>query len=116
MKSISDRLTELRKLNGIDLQSPGEPLRLRITVGDPALSSEIDFVTRRGHVPDEVVDMWRVSRETRLFEDVDYGQWGLVLLSPKAALERTAWERKIRPDELLMNDFVIGEFLEILSF
>jgi hypothetical protein len=46
-----------------------------------------------------------------LFEDVDYGQWGLVLLSPTASARRTAEQRARRPDAYRSDDVVIGEFL-----
>ncbi len=46
-----------------------------------------------------------------LFQDVDYGQWGLVILSPDQAAERTAWERSQRPEDFPFGDIVAGEFL-----
>jgi hypothetical protein len=52
-----------------------------------------------------------VCREARLFEDVDYSQWGLVLLTPSTSAARTAQEREARPAELRSDDIVLGEFL-----
>jgi hypothetical protein len=43
-----------------------------------------------GEVPAELGEAWATSRQSRLFEDVDYGQWGLVLSSPAAAAQRTS--------------------------
>ena len=54
---------------------------------------------------------WSSSRQSRLFEDVEYGQWGLLLLSPEAAAQRTAQERVQRPAAYCADDVVIGEFL-----
>ncbi|HEX9033962.1 MAG TPA: hypothetical protein VF834_19145 [Streptosporangiaceae bacterium] len=62
-------------------------------------------------MPDDLAGAWLVSRESRLFEDIDYGQWGLVLLSPVATAERTTRERAARPGAYRSDDVVAGEFL-----
>ncbi len=46
-----------------------------------------------------------------MFADVDYGQWGLALLSPAASAARTAKERSARPRQFGPDDLVLGEFL-----
>ena len=46
-----------------------------------------------------------------MFEDVDYGQWGLALLSPTASARRTAEQRALRPADYRPDDVVAGEFL-----
>jgi len=62
-------------------------------------------------LPAELIDLWSICRQARLFEDVDYGQWGLVLLDPMASAARSARERATRPLEFKDDDVVIGEFL-----
>jgi hypothetical protein len=57
------------------------------------------------------MELWNACREARLFEDVDYGQWGLVLLSPSSSAERTSEAREARPSEFRPDDIVIGEFI-----
>jgi hypothetical protein len=47
----------------------------------------------------------------RLFEDVQYGQWGLVILAPKDALDETASMVGERPEDVSAGDLVIGTFL-----
>jgi hypothetical protein len=61
--------------------------------------------------PDELIRAWSVSKESRLFEDVDYSQWGLVLLSPSDSAQRTAEQRALRPGDYSPDDVVVGEFL-----
>ena len=52
-----------------------------------------------------------VSASPPLFEDVEYGQWGLVVLSPRESAERTMSEREARAGDFRDGDIVIAEFL-----
>lgn len=61
--------------------------------------------------PEELVVFWLASREAWLFEDVDYGQWGLHILSPTDSAARTRFERESRSDDFRSGDIVLGEFL-----
>ena len=81
------------------------------TLDDPATIHEIDDAWHGRDLPQELIDAWGVAREARLFADVSYGQWGLVLLSPSASAQRTAREPESRPSEYRPDDIVIGEFL-----
>ena len=47
----------------------------------------------------------------RLFTDVDYGQWGLVLLGPEVSWRRTLDQLDLPPADRRPGDVVIGEFL-----
>jgi hypothetical protein len=87
------------------------PFRLACSLSKPATDDEIRSAWPDARMPAELVEAWSVSRESRLFEDVDYGQWGLVLLSPTASAHRTAEQRAERPDDYRPDDVVIGEFL-----
>jgi len=87
------------------------PFRLGCSLSAAATDEEIGSAWLGALLPAELVEAWSVSRESRLFEDVDYGQWGLVLLSPAASAERTAQLRAQRPDAYRPDDVVIGEFL-----
>lgn len=86
------------------------PFKLGCSLTGPATDEEIRSAWPTGP-PAELCRAWSVSRESRLFEDVDYGQWGLVLLSPAASAERTAEQRKLRPGDYRSDDVVVGEFL-----
>ena len=91
---------------------PGDnPLRLVCSFDRPATPAEIASAWPGGRVLDELVRAWSTSRHSRLFEDIDYGQWGLVLLSPAKAAERTAEQRAQRPNAYRADDVVLGEFL-----
>ena len=54
---------------------------------------------------------WTLARNALLFRDVEYGQWGLQVLSPEEALFTTENQRKSRPHEFAPTDLVIGKFL-----
>jgi hypothetical protein len=71
----------------------------------------LGLASPHGFAPAELARAWSTSRQWRLLEDVDYGQWGLVLLSPAASAQRTAEERARRPAACRVDDVVIGEFL-----
>ena len=77
----------------------------------PASDDEIADAWGDRELPADLVALWRTTREARLFEDQDYGQWGIVLLDPAASARRTARERADRPEDLQPDDIVIGEFL-----
>jgi hypothetical protein len=89
------------------------PFALESTVDGPADRHEIEVGWRdcRSAPPTELIDMWEACRSARLFEDRNYGQWGLVLLSPTASAVRTAREQSQRARDVRMDDIVIGEFL-----
>lgn len=86
------------------------PFKLGCLLSASATDEEIRSAWPDGP-PRELAEAWSVSRESRLFEDVDYGQWGLVLLSPAESARRTAEQRELRPDDYRAEDVVIGEFL-----
>jgi hypothetical protein len=73
--------------------------------------AEIEQAWPGRRLPGQLIDAWTTARQARLFEDVDYGQWGLVLLSPAASAERTGKELRSRPKDYQPDDLVIGEFL-----
>jgi hypothetical protein len=61
--------------------------------------------------PADLTELWRETSEARLFEDKQYGQWGLVLLSPRAARDLTRSTLAARPADFRAGDLVVGEFL-----
>jgi hypothetical protein len=82
------------------------------SIGRPAESEEIEEAKRSGVVVnDEAIELWSACREARLFEDIEYGQWGLVLLSPVESVLRTISPPDYYSEELRPDDLVLGEFL-----
>ncbi len=86
------------------------PLRLASSLEGPASDEEIDAAGIDG-VPDELRALWRRCRTARLYGDVDYGQWGMVLLSPARCRELTQQYREISERDAAPGDLVVCEFL-----
>jgi hypothetical protein len=87
------------------------PFRLACSFNEPASATEIASAWPAGMVPGELAQLWSTSRQSKLFVDVDYGQWGLALLSPANAAKLTAYQRAQRPAAYRSDDIVIGSFL-----
>ena len=87
------------------------PFKLTSTLAEPAPLSEIQEAWPGFNLPSDAVELWLACRDARLFEDAEYGQWGLALFSPDGSSKRTALERRSRPSEIWTDDVVIGEFL-----
>src|SRR5262245_32130596 len=75
---------------------------------ESASDAELSLVQ---HAPECIRQFWQYSRSAILFEDVNYGQWGLRILDPHSAIEQTARLHKDRPQDVRDGDLVFGEFL-----
>lgn len=91
--------------------STDNPFKLSSTVDEPATAAEIAQAWPGHRLPEQLLEAWSTARQARLFADTEYGQWGLVLLSPAASAERTETELRARSGEYHSGDVVIGEFL-----
>lgn len=87
------------------------PFKLECRVEAGGTPAELDRAGFIASAAAELRELWSVSREAWLFEDREYGQWGLHLLSPAAAAARTASLRAERPEDIRPDDVVFGEFL-----
>jgi hypothetical protein len=111
MSSIATALSRFRDEPGPSGERTNSPFRLRSTLSPPATAEEIEVAWRGVELPPAAVDLWTTYRTARLFEDIDYGQWGLIILDPGASVERTSQERESRPMDVRSDDIVIGVFL-----
>ncbi len=92
-------------------RNAGNPFTLSSLVDAPATMEDVERAWSHAVFPANAVAFWSACRSARLFEDVEYGQWGLVLLDPKSSSIRTKQERAARPKDTHVDDIVIGEFL-----
>lgn len=62
-------------------------------------------------LPLTIINLWNKTSGLRLFEDITYGQWGLILWSPNQVI--TEQEKRItqRKSDFRPGDLIIGELL-----
>jgi hypothetical protein len=87
------------------------PVPLMCSFRQPASEENLNSVAVEIVVPPSLLDFWRTSDGAVLFEDNEYGQWGLRLLSASAALSKTSTYATDRPTDYQPGDLVLGEFL-----
>jgi len=61
--------------------------------------------------PSDLREFWREAQTARLFEDREYGQWGIELFEPKQAIEVTNHFRTEYERDFVEGDLVVGRFL-----
>lgn len=62
-------------------------------------------------IPIELSNFWGITKSATLFEDVDYGQWGMKILEPSLVMAQTQEYFEQRKQECRKGDLVVGEFL-----
>jgi hypothetical protein len=94
-------------------QPPGgdNPFKLSCRLDPGASVDEIAEGAPSALESEDLRALWSTSRESWLFEDTEYGQWGLHVLRPADSAARTSAERAQRSDDLRPDDVVVGEFL-----
>lgn len=103
------RIREAGEEPGIRVHRDGPtpfPLRCRVISREPPGEPAADW-----RFPGDLAWLWLHTEEMRLFEDVRYGQWGLVFLDRETAERRTSEERARRPGDIQPGDIVVAEFL-----
>lgn len=107
MSKIDEAIANLRR----EPEGPRDAgLETMCSVGGPALVGEIERAWPGRELPADAIALWTICRRAHLYEDVDYGQWGLILLDPKTSARVTS--EKIRTDKnFRKDDLVIGSFI-----
>ena len=62
-------------------------------------------------LPKSLKQLWHKTSELRLFEDLTYGQWGLVIWSPEQVIQEQETRMAQRQEDFRSSDLIIGEFL-----
>jgi hypothetical protein len=89
----------------------GNPFQTNSTLAGPASRQEIAQAWGERRLDPSLVEFWTHARDAQLFVDIDFGQWGLKLLSPDASRARTTNLIDLRPHDVESTDVVIGEFI-----
>jgi hypothetical protein len=106
---VIEALERCRRLRSVE--APGNPFRLGCSLEAPADPADVEDAWPGRRLPDSLLEMWATCRSARLFEDLEYGQWGLRLLTPAGSAARTDRETRDRPDDMRPDDIVVGEFI-----
>ena len=62
-------------------------------------------------VPEDLRFWWNTIKSAILFKDVEYGQWGLRILSEEMSFAVTSREMKEVPSNFKSTDIILGEFI-----
>lgn len=111
MSHIASLLSSLRAWSEPNPASGDNPFQLACKISEPASEQEISSAWPGKDLPEDILEAWTTCREARIFEDVDYGQWGLRILSPEESAARTRSEQESRPSEFTSADIIFAEFL-----
>lgn len=110
--SIRQLVDEIRAIGVINLSDTPIPLSLCCQIALPVpWNTKILEETLGVVLPQELKDLWNQTSHLRLFEDITYGQWGLVLWSPEQVIIKHQEWALTRKDEFHPGDLIIGEFL-----
>jgi hypothetical protein len=83
---------------------------LRCTFSDPDQNLNVEIEPLKD-LPDQLLKFWKIAPQAKLFEDADFGQWGLEILSPRESFLTTQIEKDCRPIDYVSGDLIIGRFL-----
>ena len=111
MSPLTALLKHLRSSDFTPTAASSNPFHLTSSLAEAARGADVSAAWPSTPLPADFADLWRECRSARLFEDKEYGQWGLVLLDPETSAARTMRERLARQDDVSGDDIVIGEFL-----
>lgn len=88
------------------------PVPLVCRFESPATEGNLEIAgSSESPPPQSLLDFWRSGNGALLFEDEEYGQWGLRIFSAFQAPAETAKFAAGRPDDFRTGDLVLGEFL-----
>lgn len=104
MKRENGRLADPVTMKGMS------PMIFACSFSEKAASTE-EVETLSCECPDDLREFWEVSQTARLFEDTEYGQWGLEIFGPKQSAEITDRCRSERQLDFIAGDLVFGKFL-----
>lgn len=111
-RSMENLLSLIKSLSRVESGSKDNPLTLVCNIlpfqaWNPKLFEEKLSIS----LPTSLKYIWGKTSGLRLFEDITYGQWGLILWSPEYAMDQQEQQIRTRPDDFYRGDLIIGEFL-----
>lgn len=74
------------------------------------------FVEQGFVLSEEMKCFWNHTNKVKIFCEIPYGQWGTILFGAEESLRKTKEWKEIYPEEFVLGDLVIGEFLGDAQF
>jgi hypothetical protein len=64
-------------------------------------------------LPSDLIQFWEETSSVHLFEEINYGQWGLVIWSPEEVLTKhpERFQERAYSEDFRKGDLIIGSFL-----
>jgi len=116
MTSIDDVLARVRSFGSepkivVHRRGPS-PFPLSCTLSKPVpWSADKVESACSASLPSDLKAFWDKADSARLFEDVEYGQWGLLIWSAEEVIERSPKIAHERSRDYRPGDIFVGEFL-----
>lgn len=112
-REIDELLTEIRAAPSVKVTYIGDrAMVLKCSLSRPRRFDRKHIETALNvQLPNALLNLWKETAELRLFEDINFGQWGLVIWPAGKLIKKNRQVVSDRPDEYRLGDLVIGEFL-----
>jgi hypothetical protein len=111
-QDIEKLIHTIKSIGVVDSPDVSIPMPMHCQVLPPQPWDQKAFEELLGMtLPLTIINLWNQTSGLRLFEDITYGQWGLILWSPNQII--TEQEKRIaqRKEDFRPGDLIIGEFL-----
>lgn len=86
------------------------PMHSQVLPPQPWDKQELEEVLRIT-LPGAIAHLWDKTSGLRLFEDITYGQWGLIVWSPSQVMDEQEKRIAQRKEDFHPGDLIVGEFL-----
>ncbi len=111
-QDIAKLIHTIKSIGTVDSTDVSIPMPMHCQVLPPQPWDKKAFEETLGiTLPLAIRHLWNKTSGLRLFEDITYGQWGLILWSPAQVI--TEQEKRItqRKEDFRPGDLIVGEFL-----
>ena len=111
-QDIEKLIYTIESIGIVDSPDVSIPMPMHCQVLPPQPWDKKAFEEKLGiTVPLAIAHLWNKTSELHLFEDVNYGQWGLIVWSPDRVITEREKQIAQREEDFRPGDLIIGEFL-----
>lgn len=111
-QNIEKLIHTIESLGIVDSTDVSIPMPMHFQVLPPQPWDKKAFEELLGiTLPLTIIQLWNKTSGLRLFEDITYGQWGLILWSSSQVISEQEKRIAQRKQDFITGDLIIGEFL-----